>query len=85
MLGPLCVFASADKIFLKGGQVIEGNILTSNGSQYYIAVDGIKEPVRFDLADIDHMELNGNKKIISDAKISIMASKGLSSDKSSVK
>ena len=67
-LGPLCALALADRIYLKNGGLVEGNILTCNGSQYYVAIDGAQEPSRIDFSNIERMELNAKPLIQASVK-----------------
>ena len=72
-LGPWCGFAHADKLYLKGGRVVEGNILTRNGAQYYVAVEGSPEPARIDFSDVDMIVLNAQETMKAQVKKALAA------------
>ena len=65
--------AFADKIFLNDGRVIEGNILTNNGMQYYVAVEGKDEPARVEFSDIKQIQLNARSTISAAVKKALVS------------
>lgn len=73
-LGPLCGLAHADKLFLKDGRVVEGNILTRNDMQYYVAVEGSSEPTRVNFSDVIRIVLNAQETLKSSLKKALTSS-----------